>query len=442
MKQISILHIGDIHYSKETNSLCQNVEPIDFERKDWTDLSEIERKKIAPHIIRTIKKQLFAHIENEKFIAVILTGDICDKGDITAFTECLEFLTLQFHNFSKLVNREKICLTAGNHDLNSRYDPENLQSRFESFLFSLRNKNFKEYSTDTIFEYPFEINGCKIILLDINSCLEFGNILRQPEHIQRYIQATREHEGDLADLNKILNVPYIRDTFFDAIIEKVKNYPDHLPIIYTHHNLFPMRHFVEGKEYDGILNCGPFQERLYSLKRPVLFVHGHIHDNPSDIHVCPESEEKIVFISAPRFFPIVKYTDSSIFGYNIININFSDRNPSIPLSCELHKMQFDVKNGVLKREKENPIPFYDSLRALPYVVDIDQAILYEINGHPNGIRLNKLMESIKSKEIVSTTYTNADLVSALEQLRAIKLIQFRENESDIDYSTIKGGNIR
>jgi hypothetical protein len=436
------LHISDIHYSQETNALCQNVEPIDFERKDWAELSDIERKKITPHIIRTIKKQLYDDIENENFISVILTGDLCDKGNINAFDKCLEYLTVQFHNFSKRVNSEQIYFTAGNHDINSRYDPENLQSRFENFLLSLRDKNFKEYSTETIFEYLFEVNGCKILLLDINSCFEFGNILRQPDHIRKYIQATRDNEGDLADLNKILNVPYIRDAFFDSICEKIINYPDHLPIIYTHHNLFPMRHFVEGKEYDGILNCGSFQERLYSLKRPVLFIHGHVHDNPTDIHVCPESEEKIIFISAPLFFPIVNHKDSSIFGYNIININFSDRNPSIPLSCELHKMQFDVKNGVLKREKENPIPFYDSLRALPHVVDIDQAILYEINGHPNGIRLNKLMESIKSKEIVSTTYTNADLVSALEQLRAIKLIQFRENESDVDYSTIKGGNIR
>jgi hypothetical protein len=84
------------------------------------------------------------------------------------------------------------------------------------------------------------------------------------------------------------------------------------------------------------VNSGALRAALEELERPVVYLHGHIHQDPVEILRVPNGMP-LVSISAPEI--------SS--GFNMIELVFT--RDGIPASCRIVKWRFDGA-GFLKSE--------------------------------------------------------------------------------------------
>ncbi len=104
-------------------------------------------------------------------------------------------------------------------------------------------------------------------------------------------------------------------------------------IVSAHHNLLPQRQ-PRLAPYTELVNSGALRSTLQELDRPVLYLHGHIHDDPVEILNRPGTPP-VVMISAPLI------TD----GYNIVEV-ISNAN-GLPISCAIRKWRYS-NSGVIR----------------------------------------------------------------------------------------------
>ncbi len=278
MGSISLLHIGDIHFSfEEIHQTPSN--PRNIGCYDWSELSEAEKSNLIQFLVRQIKKSLYDTIERENFGDIIFTGDLCRQGDRQGYQDCLDYIKLQFHNFSKRISQSQLKISAGNHDLcsNYDYDPDNLRRRFIPFCNILTENRFSEYAIDSVIYERIENENGKLLLININSCLEFGNITHLPQSRQDAIIALVDNPDSNANRNYLLNIPFINENILNQICEIIQDNFDCLPVIFTHHNFSHIGQYHHARENDQILNAGLICDKLESLHRPILIFHGHIH---------------------------------------------------------------------------------------------------------------------------------------------------------------------
>lgn len=439
MDKISLLHIGDIHYADKTIH-SYPLESLTVDEYVWPTLSDPKRKSIAPYLIRAVKKQLFRHIEGQTFNSIILTGDLCSYGEINDYEACLNYLEIQFQNFCKKVQREDLEIAVGNHDLDAEcpYDQKNIESRFSKFCYLLESKGLRKYPIMSVSEKIIPVSVGKVLLLNVNSCLDFRNLDLHSMEIQGTINRILDDEKDEKQkqrlLNYLLNVPYIRDPLITEICEKIKSNPDCLPIIITHHNFLSNRVFNPRKGYGGILNDGIVMQKLLDLDRSVLVLHGHIHDDP--IRVINSNNGKIVYISAPLLFPLINRDEGEKFGYNVIHIIFSNTRDHTPLGCEIEHYQLENFNVVIKSKEQ--IRFFDFAKAVERLSDLEKVILKKILCSDMDMYLCSLFDFLKEEKFVDDDYTITELTEIVRRLYWLELVEFRERQTNIEYSILRG----
>jgi len=436
MGQLKILHISDIHYStEEINQTLSDTKDID--EYTGSELSSKEKLNLTHFLVRKIKKALYFQIERENFHSVIITGDLCNRGILTEYSNCLDYLTLQFQNFSKQLQKDNLKITAGNHDLisNLDYTPENKKRRFLPFCDLLRKNGFREYTTDLIQPIIIEEDSCKILLFDINSCLEFGNLDLLPPIQQEAIRLIISREGERANLSKLLNIPYIDNRFVESICETIRLNEDCLPIIITHHNFLRIGGpFNPDREYDGIINEAEICQRLATLNRPILIFHGHIHNNREQEIVSRKS--KLIFSPAPLLFPHQIYCKDEKIGFNVINIVFANNPNRTPLFCEIENHQVEGCNITILKNK--PVRFYDSADAIQFLSETERNLLTYINRIGADEHLDVIYQGIKKIGIVNNDFTVDDLMDSVKFLLGLNLIKFRVNKKNPGLSVVRG----
>ncbi len=436
MGQLKLLHISDIHYS--SNEIYQT--PSDLEELSeyvWSELSMEEKVNLSQILIRKIKKALYFHIEKEKFHSIIISGDLCNKGSLEEYSNCLDYLTLQFQNFSKKIRKMDVKIAAGNHDLisNLPYSSKNLKKRFLPFCNLHRKKGFQTYATDSIKCTIIEENACKVLLINVNSCLEFRNLKLLTPVQQKAIKLMISQLGDRADLNKLLNIPYISPQLIDSISKIIQSREDCFPIIFTHHNFLRIGGpFNPDREFDGIINEAEICQKLESLNRPILIFHGHIHNNREQ--ELNRGKSKLILSSAPLLFPHISFYNDEKIGFNIVNIIFANNLNRTPLWCEIENHQIEGCNiNILPK---NMIRFYDSADAIQFLSENEKNLLMFINQIGADEHLDVIYQKIKGKGIVHIDFTFDELMASINLLFGLNLIKFRENKVNPNSSVVRG----
>jgi hypothetical protein len=156
-----------------------------------------------------------------------------------------------------------------------------------------------------------------------------------------------------------------------------------MAVVLSHHNILPQA-LLRVQIYTEVMNAGMIRSRLSRLNRPVLYCHGHIHDNPVElVQQIPLSAARLVCIAAPELSR----------GFNVLSIDYGHRGH--PLGCRLYQYQLQLRDGAVTRT-ETRIPFYAP----------DQLTLRRL-GHPrlpivlsqlpdHDIRFDDLIEAVAS----------------------------------------------
>ena len=357
IKKISILQVGDIHYPDNSSDFTA----IEFKDQSFPDFlgAGLRGSKIQASLRSVAREVLARDIQ-----AVCFMGDLTDRGDVTGFVNCLEKMHQVFVDSLLSESRSAKCLIVpGNHDLTrmlSEKDDPNL--RFEAI-----NKILVERGHQPILinepRFISVSNSLKISICGLNTCFGCGTRRNVPALIGDAIMKTLDEQlgrGDLSpdERKRILNEIYSLDTpaIHQEAIEKISSWISDLDeqsvaIVCGHHNIIPQK-VPRISPYTELVNSGMFRSEILSLNRPLIYMHGHIHDDPIDIlKSADHSKCMIALVSAPLFAD----------GYNIVTIEFDG--DGVPLGAVVEKFR-TTQSGVCSSAGVTSIPFWrDALSA-------------------------------------------------------------------------------
>jgi hypothetical protein len=147
--------------------------------------------------------------------------------------------------------------------------------------------------------------------------------LREELHhlLAKYVEDKKLKEA-FALVGEQLDTPAFLEEHLASLRAAVDGLPvTNLPIVLAHHNILPQT-TARLDIYTEVINGGLVRSRLLQSTCPVIYCHGHIHDDPIEIIASPPfSSGPLVSISAPPFS----------MGFNLIEIWYGQKN--VALGC-------------------------------------------------------------------------------------------------------------
>jgi len=329
---IELIHIGDIHFKYiDKNYNHTLIRDSSFPPKLLRALSS----KGCESIIYNLSEEMRANP-----LAILVSGDLCVSGDVDDFKNCLEFLKLRIPpNFFSSDPFQKIFLVPGNHDIDRKeYSEDSILPKFQPMVNALKERDFPEMPLDAIEakEICGEKSG-KALIIAINSCYGCGERRLYPKEIREAIGKFLDADPYSKDFED-LDTPMFNTENIDSLANCIRNSNINcVPIILSHHNLLT-QNVLKVELYAELINSGYMRDVLISLNRPILYLHGHLHNDPVEIISSPYYKySKIICISAPLLFPNTRYKSRN-FGFNKIKIFYS--NDLTPIGCEIINNKF------------------------------------------------------------------------------------------------------
>ena len=427
MREITLLHIGDIHYE----SIDKEERPVDIKDKQFPlTLTGILPKTNYQAVIKALREEF-----EKSPLAILISGDLSTKGKIEGYINCLMFLKeLVPPIFFDNKPFQKLFIVPGNHDINRDLVSEHsFFPKFQPINKALEEKNFPKIPCpDAEFEELYKESVGSVLIVTINSCIGCGERRFYPDKIKDAISESLNHGEGEKDNEELLefcyediDTPIFADKDIDNMIRYIESTNKKcLPIILTHHNLLPQR-TPRVAMYAELINSGYIREKLLRLNRPILYLHGHIHDDPIEIIQSTRYENsRIICISAPLLFPNKKYKTRK-FGFNKIKIIYSHK--GTPLGCKISF--YNIYEGH-KEEKEERVRFFEP----PYVIDdetegekaILSAILHSIN---KLIYLGDLEGKVKKEN--GENLPIEEIERFVEQLSWLGLVEYKPIKDNV-----------
>ena len=400
MKKISFIHIGDIH--------CGIIDPYlgEIDVQDSTfplDFLNIGREENKYSII---KRRLISELRANSYRFICFSGDLSNKGEQKNYEKCILF-------FSKHIPKQicaadspkRIFIVPGNHDIAEAENVNDSCKKFEPIVKILQKYGFPTIPiNDAIIEEMFEKDAGNVLICALNSCI--------------LSRTKNQTSGEVVDYPKILDTDIKKLQI--AIKQLNANGKNFCLLILSHHNLLPQK-IPRIKQYAELLNAGNFRESLLSFNIPILYLHGHIHDNPVEVISCPvHLNSKLVLSSAPLLLPTKENGGKNKFGYAKIDILYSD--DQIPLGCQLN---FITNNE--DDEKILPIKFFNPFYADRHLNQIDKELLISLRSLPTPIYVSDLITHLTGRSI---HYSSEELQESVERLYWYGLIDYRICEND------------
>lgn len=404
MKSIKMIHVGDVHYPDTYN---QNL--VDVKDKGLRDGFV---KRISPNPFQKVSAELSKVLNSEKIEAILFSGDLTSQGDEAGYSSCVK------HFFDLLEIDEKVKrglvlhVVPGNHDIDREIAfSESSAKKFDIFIDAWERCGLQVLFPNEVRISSIENNKCKIRLFSLNTCLGCGELRRYPEEIRGSLKENIK-SADLSDKDTFevycekLDTP-AADQDHLALIERtiMEDSDNHcMPVILAHHNLLPQP-MVRTEIYTEVINAGHIRSVFNSIEYPVLYCHGHIHQDSIEVINRPKyGNSGLISVSAPKFSD----------GFNILEVFFTST--GVPVGCSVVTYNFK-KFGSVRKEDEVRVRFN-------LIENIDEHCHEKVQEVHNLIvseetRFNDLHSHLKSS---SVDISPEDLSIVLRELEWIGVI--------------------
>lgn len=365
MKTLSLLQIGDIHYPKYKNE--QTVD-IKFGGAEGIENSVGGRK------LAIVLKEIDTQVRSKSIENILFMGDFTDKGSCEEFKNCLKTLCCSLGT-----NLHKCISVPGNHDLTSYVDDferhKDLYVKFNEFE-EINNEHelqgFKIFY-DSFKHHDHLEKNYNTSITTINTALGCNEITFVEKFKSLIDSLGRDKIRELIgeDFHRHFDCPFVDRNVFDDI--KQKSNDGLMSIIIAHHNLLPQR-IPRFALFPEIINSGSTRDVFASIPQPVIYLHGHTHDEFIDIinHADNYRNIGVIAISAPLMSE----------GFNKISIVFSDKNT--PLSIAVEQIRFD--GAELKSKQNRNFIFYPDKEIFNFLSQKENEILNRIRSENDGLR--------------------------------------------------------
>lgn len=427
MKYIQILLVGDIHYPDAS---------LDLDHKDH-GISSAFAHKLATNPLRPVLHKLQQLADDSN--AILFCGDFTTLGCKDGYAKCVNWLerALGLHS-NKHWATDQVHVVLGNHDVDRKLcDPKSADhlAKFGPYLEAWKSHGLEQVVTTSGVRTTRIEKGKTIAqVFSLNSCTGCGEFRHLPEKIQAGIRSYLEPlladpasstvvASELRNLWESIDSPAFIGHDIESLVEGINAIPKNIvPIVLAHHNLLPQK-TLRIAPYTELLNSGELRSQLSSLSAPVVYLHGHIHDDPIEIIRRPESDAApLICISAPEFRK----------GFLAIRIAYTSN--GIPLGVEV--LQHRLSHGNTRCDDVSTVrlPFWNALHFEQRCSTASQKIFALLKG--GGSRVLQFNE-IKH-QAVSLGLSDNRLADALEEMEWIGLAQIRNRGESLEHWKIEG----
>lgn len=336
LPRIRLLQIGDIHLptAAEKKGVLDNKDPR---------FPLAVTGLIAHSPLRTVFRAIYALLADGQADCVLFMGDLADIGRLDAFDACCRYIAeaLQLGNKGTLADIA-VGIVPGNHDVNRELAKTSSLAKFAPLNAALSAHGLPRLPVQSPIEIPLSKGSSRANIHLVNSCWGCGEeeyipeIFRKPiaEAIEAALKGADKAKAIRLYYDRQLDTPAISLETLSEVVGRISSAPvTHLPVIVAHHNLLPQR-IPRLAPYTELVNSGAFRMSLEELARPVIYMHGHLHDGPIEILQSPKGAP-LVLVSAPEV----------VMGFNVVDVIFTPA--GLPLACHVRPWRFDG-SGILR----------------------------------------------------------------------------------------------
>jgi hypothetical protein len=258
----------------------------------------------------------------------------------------------------------------GNHDISRPVASSgDIFDKFNEIKQAWVDINREEMQPSVVRTTHIQDANSKATIFSVNSCVGCGEQRYLPESVRDEMQKVLDDYSAKNGVDKAfdligeqLDTPAIHDDHIGTIMDSIRQLQkqSEMPIILAHHGLLPQA-TTRMQIYSELLNSGSVRFSLASHGRPVIYCHGHIHEDPIEIVTHPQQENgRVVMISAPLLKD----------GFNLINLIFNTEGSS--LGCEI--FPFRLQNGQIVKKEAIRISLLDGENIIPSGSKLSKAL--------------------------------------------------------------------
>lgn len=401
MHRTRLLQLGDVHFPKRREQRL-----ADIQDEGLAPIVDASTPNLLKGALRAVVRRL-SSVDH-----LLVCGDMTDKGVYQGYLDCLAHLD-QALGLSDPDRFQSIPVhvVPGNHDIDRRSATVSgdLLAKFDLLASAWEDIGRPVLATRTAVVTEASSGLAKVAFASLNSCIGCGERRFFPQSIQdRVGEVIDGHHGQNSGddlLFEELDTPAFQIEHIEQLEDALLDMQASVVVVVAHHNILPQA-TPRFKVYTDLVNGGLVRSRLASLKGPVLYLHGHIHDGPIEIvnQVMP-NEGVLVCISAPEL----------IDGFNEVDIYFTNR--GVPLGCVIRAYRRVSDGGILQRD-ESLIPFRPGIDLLAETVQEVRAAV----GFRAAVRGHEVLSSLGLPK--------SDVFDALQELRYAGFVDIMNPTAD------------
>lgn len=397
MQTINFIHIGDIHFPDNYNKHI-----VDHKDKG---LETTFIESISPSPFQKVSRKLTEILKKCEVRAVLFSGDLTSRGNVPGYDACVDFF-VKLLAIDDADNRVQFHVVPGNHDIdrNEAFFGDS-KKMFDDFTQIWKHRGLDVMEPNAVRVGVIDEANCKAQFISLNTCIGCGQTRQYPEFISKVIDSTIEGM-DLTNKEKFelfcekLDTPAASQDDLMRVEEVINENKEcnGVPVILAHHGLLPQS-TIRTDIYTEIINGGHIRRLLNTIQYPVIYCHGHIHQDPIEVVTQPKyARSSLISISAPEYPS----------GFNLVELHFGAN--GIPLGCNVRPYRTSdycsVEEGNNVRVKFN---IYDNIDDY---CDDDLKKVYKLIP-AEEIRFNDLFKEIN---VTDWIIDELGLVNILEQL--------------------------
>jgi len=330
MKSMRLLQIGDVHYpDAKANSAIVDLKDGALSRH----LVSLTTPDRLQSVARSLTKLCQSNRTGDRIHVVLFSGDLTARGQLLGYKECLRYLNnvLRVADGS-IWSQDCVHAVPGNHDVDRTLcvptNPD-MFVKFRPLVSAWQDLGLPILQASTIRQTTVSADGCSVEVFSLNSCVGCGEKRFLPAQLRDELHsllethvASRTLEEAFALVGEQLDTPAFLEEHLASLRSVIDELPvTAIPIVLAHHNILPQT-ALRLDIYTEVINGGLVRSRLSQSAHPVIYCHGHIHDDPIEIVTSPQfSSGPLISISAPPFS----------IGFNVIDIWCGQKN--VPLGC-------------------------------------------------------------------------------------------------------------
>lgn len=339
LPRLTILQVGDLHFPQAARA------PRPIDDKDASFSVEL-KSMISASPIKMVFRRMYQLLDSGNLDAILFMGDLTDIGDVGHYESAVRYIAgaLQLGG-DDVSPQHRAGIVPGNHDVNRDLAKQpGLATKFAPLNEILHKHGLPQLPIEGCISKRLSSGRAELNLLLLNSCWGCGAQDYIPEQFRKVIYTAIDKKLDEAE-GQLLRAyyDYQLDTpaFSEASLEEVNSHlhgrgGEELIVIVAHHNLLPQR-MTRLAPYTELVNSGALRSLLAEAKRPVVYLHGHIHQELVEVVSVPDGDN-VVMISAP----------AAQDGFNLIEFVFTPL--GVPLTCEIVPWRID-QSGALREQE-------------------------------------------------------------------------------------------